>query len=128
MRGAARKGRPYRDPFDFDLLVKSVLDTKRNECHGETNAVRLDRKTAMKYVPHFISPKPYEPSRTVPGKFGALGSRLLKRCHLFDSGFFTEMIRGSKDWSIRVRATTTAATPAFAAARKAASVSVFATS
>ena len=66
------------NPFDFDLLVKSVFDTKCNECHREKNAVRLDRKTAMKYVPYFISPKPYEPSRTVPGKFGALGSRLLK--------------------------------------------------
>ena len=66
------------NPFDFDLLVKSVFDTKCNECHREKNAVKLDRKTAMKYVPHFISPKPYELSRTVPGKFGALGSRLLK--------------------------------------------------
>lgn len=52
----------------------------------------------------------------------------LELCHSFDSGFFTEIILGSKDWSIRVRATTTAATPAFSAARKAASVSVFVTS
>jgi len=38
----------------------------------------MDRGTAMKYVPYFISPKPYEPSRTTPGKFGAMGSKLLK--------------------------------------------------
>ena len=67
-------------PFDFNVLVKPLFDSKCNGCHAKQKkrVVSMDRRTAMKYVPYFVSPKPYEPSRTTPGKFGAMGSKLLK--------------------------------------------------
>ena len=66
------------NPFNFKVLAQDVFDHKCNTCHKEKKGPKLDRKTAMRYVPYYISPKPYEPSRTVPGQFGALGSKLLK--------------------------------------------------
>ncbi|OQB84672.1 MAG: hypothetical protein BWX88_02423 [Planctomycetes bacterium ADurb.Bin126] len=65
------------NPFDFAQLVQPVFDRKCNQCHAKSKAKKMDRGTALKLVPVFVSPKPYEPSRTSPGKFGAMGSKLL---------------------------------------------------
>ena len=70
------------NPFNFDVLVKPVFESKCNGCHGKKDGkkrtTKIDRKYASRYVPYFVSPKPFEPSRTTPGKFGAMGSKLLK--------------------------------------------------
>jgi hypothetical protein len=67
------------NPMDYDLLVDSVFETKCDACHKEkARSVKLDAKIVMKYVPYYTSPKPYEPSRTVPGEFGVLGSKFLR--------------------------------------------------
>ncbi len=65
-------------PFDYRVLVEPVIEAKCDGCHRqEKSAPSLDRNRLMRYVPYYVSPKPYEPSRTVPGEFGARGSKLL---------------------------------------------------
>jgi len=67
------------NPWDARQLVSPVLEDRCEGCHREkARKVRLDARTLRRYVPTYISPKPFEPSRTVPGSFGALGSKFLK--------------------------------------------------
>lgn len=56
------------NPFDFQTLVQPVFDQRCNGCHREQKAPSVNRALAMKYVPYFTSPKPFEPSRTVLGE------------------------------------------------------------
>ena len=65
-------------PFSAEVLVGPVFDAKCNGCHSRRKVAKMEPRALKRYVPYFVSPKPYEPSRTVPGRFGAMGSKLLK--------------------------------------------------
>jgi hypothetical protein len=64
-------------PLNVQVLVQPVFDARCNACHAQKKAPAMTVATAKKYVPFYVSPMPFEPSRTLPGKFGAMGSRLL---------------------------------------------------
>ena len=69
------------NPWDYSLLVGDVLNSRCDGCHRKdkkARSVRLDSRRVRNYVPFYISPKPFEPSRTTPGSFGALGSKFLQ--------------------------------------------------
>ena len=66
------------DPFDYDKLVGQLLRNTCTPCHQkEGKQIDLSPRALLKLSPYYVSPRPFEPSLTTPGKFGAMGSKLL---------------------------------------------------